>query len=252
MAIASQRPETLSCELLEWDSEHFGFPVGQVVGDTLTPRLAEAIDDWSSDQGIRCVYLRAGSADAETARVAARHGYRVVDVPITGRRLVEEVTELPFTGAEKVAVREATGEDLEYARRLASRSHHTSRFYFDGSFPRERCDALYEAFVVRGFRDPNRTLRVPLVDGEPAGYHVLGPLGPDREGHGELVAIDERHRGMGVGQAMHVSTLRLLAARGAVTHRGVFSARNVASVRYHLQLGFLISRVDVWHHKWYW
>ena len=181
MASTSEKLETPACELLEWDSEHFGFPIAQVTGDRLSPGAAEAIDDWCSDLGVRCLYFLADAGDADGARVAANHGYRMVDVRLTARRPMDEVTDLPVPAAETVEVREATDEDFDYARRLAARSHRGSRFYFDGGFPRERCDALYESFVLRGFRDPNRTLRVPLMEGEPAGYHVLGPLGPERE-----------------------------------------------------------------------
>src|SRR6266511_5955123 len=106
MARANEATETLPCELLDWDSEHFGFPIGRVVGSTLTPQLAEAIDDWCSDQGIRCLYLLADAGDADTARVAAGNDFRVVDVRVTVRRSMQGVAELPVTAAETVAVRE--------------------------------------------------------------------------------------------------------------------------------------------------
>jgi dTDP-4-amino-4,6-dideoxy-D-galactose acyltransferase len=238
------------CELLEWDTEHFGFPIARVAADTVTPETAEVVDEWCADQGIRCLYFKADARDAESARVAASNGYRMVDVRLIARRSLEGVVDLP-TGPENVAVREATEADIDYARRLAARSHDESRFYFDGGFPPERCDALYQAWVDRGFRDPDRGLRVPVVEGEPAGYQVLAPLGPERESHGELVAIDERHRRKGVGWALHVSTYRLYAERGAVTHRSATSIRSRAAIRLHERLGFLTSEVQVWHHKWY-
>lgn len=251
MASASEEAETLPCELLEWDSEHFGFPIGRVAGDTLTPDGAEAIDDWCVDQGIRCLYFLAPAEDADTARIAADHGFRVVDLRVTIRRSLEGVAQLPSAAPRTMEVREATDGDLDYLRGLAARSHQGSRFYFDGGFTRERCDALYRAWIERGFRDPDRMLRVPVVDGEPAGYHLLAPLDVERVGRGELVAVDERHRGRGVGLALHVSSLRLLAARGAVAHRGVQNARSLATTRLHERLGFLTEKVEVWHHKWY-
>jgi GNAT superfamily N-acetyltransferase len=239
------------CELLGWDSEHFGFPIGKVAGATLTPDTAEAIDDWASDQGIRCLYFLADADDADTARVAAGHGYRVVDIRITVRHSLKGLAELSSSSPETMTVRDANEGELDYLRRLAAQSHHGSRFYFDGGFPPERCDALYAAWVERGFRDPDRTLSVAIVDGEPVGYQVLAPLGRERVGHGELAAVDERYRGRGVGVALHVVMLRSLAARGAVTHWGVLSLRNLASIRLHARLGFLTEKVEVWHHKWY-
>jgi GNAT superfamily N-acetyltransferase len=239
-----------TCELLEWDSEHFGFPIARVVGSTLTSASAEAIDDWCLDQGIRCLYFMADAGDAYSARIAAGHGHRVVDVRIIGRRSLADVAQLP-PAPEYLEIREATDGDLDYLRMLSARSHRKSRFYFDGRFPNDRCDALYTAWVERGFHDPGRTVRVPLVDGEPAGYYVLGPLGPEREGRGELIAVDERHRRKGIGLALTVSTLRLVATRGALTSRSVTSARNIGEIRRIARLGYLADEVQVWHHKWY-
>ncbi len=237
------------CELLEWDSEHFGFPIARVVGDVLTESSAEAVDSWCAERGVRCLYLAADSDDAETARVAAARGFRLVDLRILASRSYEGLLDLP-TGPE-ITMREATQGDLDYARRLAARSHRSSRFYFDGNFPEDRCNALYEAWVERGVRDPERRLLIAVVAGEPVGYYVAAPLGADREGHGELTAIDERHHGKGYGRAISFGGYRHYAARGARVARAVLSHRNLASIRLHERIGYLTDEIQVWHHKWY-
>jgi GNAT superfamily N-acetyltransferase len=248
--MASVETDAGPCELLDWDSEHFGFPVGRVVGETLTPPRADEIDEWCLERRIRCLYLTTDSGDADSAGTAARHGYRVVDIRVIGRRPLDDVDQLP-PAPEGVVFREAIEPDFDYLRELAARSHRGSRFYFDGEFPPERCDALYSAWIDRGLSDPNRTVYVPVVDGEPAGYQVLAPLDARREGHGELVAIDGRHQGRGVGMAMRVASLRLMASRGALTQLGTCSAGNVPMVRQNERLGFLTEKVQTWHHKWY-
>jgi len=250
MAGASDALTTSPCELLEWDSEHFGFPIARLSGDALTEEGAEAVDDWCRDAGVRCLYFCVDPADAESARVAANHGFRVVDVRAIVRRSYEGLLELP-AGSEALTVREATETDLRFARELAARSHHTSRFYFDGNFPRGRCDALYEAWVELGSRDPERRLWIGVVNGEPVGYMVAAPLGPEREGDGQLVAIHERYRGKGLGRALHFGQYRDYAARGALTQRGAISLRNLVNIRLHERLGFVTDEVQAWHHKWF-
>jgi RimJ/RimL family protein N-acetyltransferase len=250
-AISGARSEeTAPCELLDWDSRHFGFPIARVRGGKLTDERAEAVDEWCREHGIRCLYLCADAEDAETARVAAVHGFRVVDTRVIVRRSYEGLFDLP-QGPEELSVREATEDDLDFARSLAARSYSTTRFYFDGNFPRDRCDALYEAWIERGDRDPERRLLIAVVGAQPVGYVVLAPLGPDREGRGELIAIHERHRRKGYSQAMHFGEYRDFAARGALTHRGEISIRNLGNLRLHERLGFVTDEVDVWHHKWF-
>jgi GNAT superfamily N-acetyltransferase len=239
------------CQLVEWDSEHFGVPIGRVTAAALTPASADAIDRWCLDQGIRCLYFLADARDAESARVAFEYGYRFVDVRITAARSYQGVAELPSYGPAGLTVREADEEDLDFALDLAVRSHRASRFYFDRNFPTERCDALYRLWVERGFRDPERMVRIPIVDGERAGYHVLAPLGPERVSSGELLAVDDRQRGKGVAIGMMVSALRYFAGRGALTHRSVRSHRTIGSARYFERLGMLTETVEVWHHKWF-
>ena len=250
MAGASDALTTSPCELLEWDSEHFGFPIARVTAGELTEESADAVDRWCRAAGICCLYFSSDPTDAKSARVAAAHGYRVVDVRVIARRSYEGLLDLA-AGPASLTAREATESDLAFARELATRSHYTSRFYFDGDFPRDRCAALYRAWVERGSHDPERRLLIGVVDGEPVGYLVCGPLGPDREGSGELVAIDERYRGKGFGRALSFAEYRDFAARGALTHRGVMSVRNLANIRLHEQLGFRTDEVQVWHHKWY-
>jgi ribosomal protein S18 acetylase RimI-like enzyme len=246
----SDPPTTPVCEALEWDSEHFGFPIAQIATARLTDERADAVDDWCDEHGIRCLYLCANAEDAETARVAAARGFRVVDTRLIVRRTYEGIFDLPL-GPEELSLREATGDDLDFARKLAARSHHSTRFYFDGNFPRDRCDALYEAWVERGHRDPERRLLIGVVRGEPVGYVVSAPIGPEREGHGELIAVHERHRRKGYGQAIHFAEYRDCMARGALTHRGVISVRNLGNFRLHERLGFLTDEIQIWHHKWY-
>jgi GNAT superfamily N-acetyltransferase len=238
------------CELLDWDSEHFGFPIARVLAGTLTSASAQAIDAWCIERGIRCLYFLADGDDPETARLAAEHGFRVVDIRVTTRRSYEGLLDL-HQGPEEVRMREATDTDLEYARRLAARAHHNSRFYFDGGFPKDRCDALYEAWVERAVRDPERELLIPVVDDEPVGYYAVAPISPDGEGHGELVAIDERHRGKGWGRAMYFGAYRRLSERGVRAQRGVHSHRSVAGIRLGERIGFILEDMQVWHHKWF-
>lgn len=238
------------CELLEWDSEHFGFRIATVVGSVLDESTAALADDWSARKGVRCLYFLANPEDARTSRVAAEHGFRVVDHRLTMRCSLAE--EPQRSGSQAVDVGEPSADDLVYLRSIAARSHRgNGRFYFDGGFPPERCDALYEAWVDRGWNDPERMILVARVNGEPAAYQVIGPVERGGARRLELLAVDPDRQDSGVGAATLSGAMRLLHAGGTPEIWTILSACNIASVRLHERLGFLIEEAGVWHHKWY-
>lgn len=237
--------------VLEWDSEHFGFPIAQVEGSTLTPERVEAVDRWCRERGIRCLYLLAACDHAETGRLAFRHGYRLVDVRVIVRHAHDGLDRLSSLVPDGLSVREGAEEDRDWAMELAARSHRNSRFYSDGNFPLDRCDDLYRAWIARALDDPERTLRIAELDGERAGYYTLAPYGSDRVGSVDLLAVEPDKRGRGVAIGMRVESLRLCASWGATSHASTRSGRNLRSARYLARLGFQTETVAVWHHKWF-
>jgi GNAT superfamily N-acetyltransferase len=240
-----------ACELLEWDSEHFGFPVARVLGSSLDRDVAGRVDEWCRSNQVRCIYLLADAEDADTSRVAAESAFRIVDGRVVVRRALEGLGEPHLSGVAGMEVREAVEADLGHLREIASVSHHGSRFFFDTGFPDARCAALYEAWIDRGFVDPDRNLWVATLEGVPAGYHVIGPAGPDGIRRLELLAVDPNRHGRGIGTALILSTMGALRSEGADETWTILSPRNVPSIRLHERVGFLTESVQVWHHKWY-
>lgn len=237
-------------ETLAWDSEHFGLAIARVRGPRLDLELAQAAQRWCLDRGVDCLYLLADADDAETARVAARHGFRVVDVRLNLRHDLSGLGSEPWHSPGTLSVRRAEDRDLPGLARIAAASHRTTRFYFDGNFPAERCDALYVRWVERAFADPEHELLVAELEGEAVGYHALRLPGPE-PARADLIAIDPRHRGRGLGAELLRSSLRLLRDLGAERVATAMQARNTGAVRGHERDGFLLESTQVWHHRWY-
>jgi GNAT superfamily N-acetyltransferase len=208
------------------------------------------VDDWCKQNEVHCLYFLADAEDETTATVAAASGFRHVDTRVTvGLSLAEEP--LP-AGPEEAEVGKAAESESDYLRSLAVSSHRgMGRFYLDGGFPPERCDALYAAWIDRAFRDPARTIFVVRLSGEPAGYQVVGPEEADGTRRLELVAVDPDRRGIGVAAALISQTMSSLRAEGAPRTWAILSSRNVSSARLHERLGFVATDVRAWHHKWY-
>src|SRR5262245_9969910 len=161
------------CESLAWDSAHFGLRIARARGDTLDAERAERADEWCLDMGIDCLYLLADADAAETARVAAAQGYRAVDVRLTMKHALAGLDAEPGRSPGPLRLRPAKTEDLVALRPLAAGSHRGTRFYFDGTFPRDRCDALYVSWIERAIEDEARELIVAEVDGRAIGYQAM-------------------------------------------------------------------------------
>lgn len=245
-------PET-PCVLLEWDSEFWGFPVAQIVGGTLSEPGYRAVTVWSSEHGIRCLFLLADTYDAATARIAANHDFRLVDERITlgyfaPSRPAPSPQELP-TG---VLIRPSRPEDLAALQAIAWSSHVDTRFFVDPQFPRERAHELYERWIAAscaGFAD---LVLVASLRGEIAGYcscHLpANNFDPGRIG---LLAVAPSARGHGVARSLVEHAKAWLMQQEAAHVTVVTQDRNLAALTLYQRCGFTIQTRQHWYHRWF-
>jgi ribosomal protein S18 acetylase RimI-like enzyme len=235
------------CELLDWDSDFFGFRIARVRAHDLDRDGAAEVDAWCADREVRCLYLLLDGDDRDSAHLAAEHGYRLVDVRLTLRHELDGIPEAD----PRVPIRDAEPSDIPALRRLAARSHRDSRFYHDDGFPRERCDSLYATWVAEAVPDPGRWMFVREVAGEAVGYQVVTPHGGDGIARMDILAVDESHRREGIGRNLLFTGLRRPRSAGATAVETATQERNRVSLETHLALGFTCTRREAWHHKWF-
>ncbi|HTQ78680.1 MAG TPA: GNAT family N-acetyltransferase [Thermoanaerobaculia bacterium] len=229
------------CRFLPWDSEFFGVRIGSVLPHRLDAETLAAVRLFEQENAIDCLYFLADLDDAETLRQAEDAGFRLVDLRVT---LERRGPPPPPAAAE---IRPAEERDLPILRALARESHTDSRFYYDGHFSRERCAALYEAWIensVRGWAD--RVL-VPEIDGRAAGYITCHRAGPPRIG---LLAVHPTAQGRGVGGALIRAALAGFAAEGIERVSVVTQGRNVRAQRAYQHHGFTTAAIELWYHGW--
>jgi GNAT superfamily N-acetyltransferase len=222
---------------LPWDSEFFGVEVARVeapLGDGVVAAAAAA--------GMRCLYLLADAGDGATTRAAEDAGFHLVDIRVTFTRPVEPVV-------PGLAARDAVVGDLPALIAMSAGMFGDSRFYADPGFARERCDALYAAWITGSVerRLAERTLVIEL-DGAIAGF--ISWRGEDGAGSIGLVGVGEAWRGRGVGQALVAHAIALSAAAGHGRITVVTQGRNRASQRLYQRAGFVTDAVALWYHAW--
>jgi dTDP-4-amino-4,6-dideoxy-D-galactose acyltransferase len=247
----------------------------------LTHESLARIDAWTARQEIECLYFLADPGDPATAPLAEAAGFRLVDLRITlehagsgalGTSPAPPVDAAGAPGARPapadiagvsgaqpapevvgaVVVRAAAPADVAALRRIAAASHHDSRFYADPHFSRERCDALYAAWIGKSCDDPQGAVLVAAnaaPGGGPAGY-ITAALDPGGGGRIGLFAVAAAAQGRGVGSRLVDAALAWFAERGAAPVRVVTQGRNLRAQRLYQKAGLRTSAVELWFHRW--
>lgn len=228
---------TAPCELLPWDTEFFGRRIARVTTPRLTPESAEAVERWCRENGVECLYYLA-EGDAATVNAALERGFRQVDVRVT--------LEAATGGERPAGVRPWRPDDLPALKAIARVSHVATRFYHDGNFPREKCDALYETWIERSCGGWADAVLVADHEGRAAGYlscHGEGKIG--------LVGVAASARGRGLGSALVRASLRWFADAGLSRASVVTQGRNEGGRRLYEKCGFKTRSAQIWFHRWF-
>jgi dTDP-4-amino-4,6-dideoxy-D-galactose acyltransferase len=252
---AKLAPETRAsgpCELLQWDTSFWGFPVARVRGDTLTLERATEIDAWCLEAEVSCLYFLAALNDPLTTESAESAGFHLTDVRLTFRCRANGL-DLPqeYEVGGAFVIRESRPEDVATLQRIAGTSHRQTRFYSDRRFPREQCRLLYETWIRRsceGYAD----MVFVAADEEPVGYVTCHLPGGGRSAGGiGLVGVVDRAQGRGIGRALVQRALHWFTTAGAPEVTVVTQGVNYAAQVLYQRCGFVTQSAGLWYHKWY-
>lgn len=235
------------CEHLAWDSEFFRRRIARAAATRLTPDAVRNILAWCARESVDCLYFLADSADPATAALAEDNGFRLVDVRVTLRAAVGDIT-----GGKHAAalVRPSRPADVPALKSIARVSHRDTRFYADARFPRPRCDALYETWIARSCEGFANHVFVCDLAGEPAGYltcHLKG----GGVGQIGLVAVSDKAQGHGIGGSLLSAARDWFAGQGVRNVVVVTQGRNCKAQRFYQRAGFATESLELWYHKWF-
>lgn len=242
-----KRSDADSCTRLPWDSEFFGMEIAKVQTEHLTPEALADIGTWCADHAIDCLYFLADPNDAVSLRCAERFGFELVDVRTTlTRRIGPEGATVRVP--EGAAIRPALPSDLAALGAIARSSYHDSRFYFDGRFPVEKCDRLYEIWLEKSYSDETGVVLVAEWQGTPSGYVTCDRVD---EATGQIGLIASAVPGVGLGTALASAAVNWFRDQGFTRAQVVTQGRNVRAQALYQVSGFVTSAVELWYHRWF-
>lgn len=233
----------MTYELLPWDSEFFGFPIGRISERDGPNSIAQSLAR-ADGNGIDCLYYLVPADDVPALHDALRHGFEPYDIRVEFERLLGG----PAPPDADAPVREAELADEPVVAELAAQTIAPTRFTFDDHFPPERIPLLYAEWVRRGLRSgPARRV---LIAEPAAGFVVCGLGNEDAIGSIELIGVARRFAGRGIGRVLMHKAHALMREAGCDRTRVVTQGRNVAAQRLYQCLGYRTVTVAWWLHRW--
>lgn len=231
-------------DVLDWDSDLFGFPVARLRSDTLIPQAYGSVLKALKDAGIRLAYAVTPWDDRDTRTVIERAGGSLADRRVRYRKEVSETVAFPPL-VEAWHVRSCTPE-LES---LALQSGHQSRFRLDPRIPPDVFPRLYLAWIRRSvLGEIADTVLVSMRAGKAIGMVSLKQTNTRAEVG--LMAVDQAHRGEGIGLRLMEAAEAWAHAHGAETLDVVTQGANSGARTLYEAAGCSVAEEQAVYHVW--
>jgi dTDP-4-amino-4,6-dideoxy-D-galactose acyltransferase len=236
-----------TCNLLVWDSNFWGFPVGRLDSSLLREGMERSVMDWCQREKIRCLYFAADGTDAETLQRAFEAGFQFVDVRAD---LECDAPKWGLSSTANLKVRAVSGETLGILQKIARNAHFNTRFFKDLNFDRLRCQSLYEKWIERDFQTGRIFGFFPKNSADLRGYVTLTKESAQIARIG-LIAVEESLRGLGGGRMLLDAAMAASVEMGARKIHVATQGTNVAALKLYEKAGFRVCDVKIWFHRWF-
>lgn len=207
---AADAADTHSLRRKDWDSEFFDREIFALhVSGTLSPRELGADLEDMDEQGVWGTECHLFSRQFDAAAVLEELGFRLVDsrAVFVSRWSIDDVreTEVPHGSLRPVRDADLGAVDNLTVRNLVDNPSFRSRFADRRLFTREESIRYYAAWNAKAFEEAPDLFAVWETAETIVGFFSYLPSG-DHEGlplfKGVLTAVDRRHRGHDVQNAM--------------------------------------------------
>ena len=240
----------LQVQILEWDSNFLGFPVGRLEAHQVNAASLNALVQQSRASGIRLIYLLADPADDGTATAASQAGAWLADQKVTFARVTTPPLLLGQDTAAGIGVVVSATNFTPQLEQLAWQSGAFSRFRCDTQFSPHVFKDLYTQWLHASLTGQiaRVVLAFALPTGEGAGLLTLG----EQQGCASigLLAVSAAVRGQGIGPQLVEAARQQAHHWGCPTLQVVTQRANEPACRFYAKCGFELVREEHIYHLW--
>jgi dTDP-4-amino-4,6-dideoxy-D-galactose acyltransferase len=249
MPTAARSAASATTTHLDWDTNHFGFPVGRIAAVIADEELEAALSQ-ARTCGYRLLYWATAVDRTPTLRLLDEFGGRLVDRKVTFARSLSADDQPTKACAAAILPYQATKHSSElFALAVAAGAY--SRFAIDPRIPREKFERLYEIWIERSMR--GEIADAVLVARDSATGPIAGMITvkvTDGVGNIGLVAVAASHRGRGLGSQLMDAAHCWMISRGATKTTVVTQAVNSPACRLYERAGYAIEQAETLYHFW--
>ncbi|MFC1809857.1 hypothetical protein ACFL3D_07105, partial [Candidatus Omnitrophota bacterium] len=136
-------------ELLEWDTQFFGFKIAQVKERRISEKDWERIEAFCNEHDTQLLQFKCDAHHVESIKCAEKNGFHFVDIRATYEKYLQSNNEFRLTTSDKAKTRLAVEKDIKDLRKMTKGLFRQSRYYFDQMFNFEKVDLFYQDWVEK-------------------------------------------------------------------------------------------------------
>lgn len=245
------RPLLGEIAVLPWDSETFGFPVGEWrFADARAvarerPEATRSIQAWVERAGLELLSARVPARDAEGRLLLSLLGFEFIDCAIS-----VEIPELQAASPPppRHAIRVVAPEDQAEIVRIAEEAFQLDRYHADARFPKRLPELRHRRWMRELLNEPAARAQTWTIGepGRPAG--LITAVFDDDAAEILLAAVDVRRHGGGLGFSLFAGALAALKQAGVRRCVSKQYAANTAIMNVFAGVGFRFAATDAVYH----
>ncbi|MCH2023448.1 MAG: GNAT family N-acetyltransferase [Saprospiraceae bacterium] len=237
----------INLQFLDWDSNFFGFPIGQILINKKTDYTSGLLSNLlvkARDKNIKLVYLILPERDSFISIPKFENNIRLVD------KKVYYQTEIVLNHTQDKHISSYKANTINNDMyELALSSGEYSRFKVDPDFPDEECKNLFKKWIENSI---NKTYADEVLVYQ-SKNKILGMVTlsiKKNSGNIGLIAVNKQYQGQYIGHKLINASKHYFKQKGIKDLTVTTQSNNFNACRFYEKNDFYIKKINHIYHCW--